>query len=487
MTGTSWGRPAGRTDGEDDCEISADKANGKREDAFRDVFAYHLRRFEQAMCRRAAHTCRHVGLELKFPVVTENGDAVTAETIDEFWRICKADGWEPVRAPDTGQTVGVRGGDSDNPDAIRGATGVCVLEFALAHRESLGKLHEELIRLSTVVSELARRTGARLLGFGVHPKSTPCSDLRRQEDRTVFLDRVLPPRPNTPHGHEGNVDLFTIAADSQVHVDVDIDEAVAATNLLNGLAGPCLALTANSSVWRGQPDPRHLAVRELFYDWWSGGSARCGVPARPSQSFEDYVRATVDFRPVCVRRKSAYLGIAHYETFLDYYATERPTARTPQGETVSVARDADDIDLHDRAFWWDARVSRFGTVESRICCQQPPGEFLAPAALVLGLTENLKVARELISGTPWELLRELRLEAAHAGLGASLGNVSLRDLTRGMLTAAEHGLRQRALGEECFLEPLWERYSRNGEPARRARSEFARGGVAALIRDLAWR
>ncbi len=450
------------------------------------IVAYHRSRLRDAVQRRRGQSGRHVGLELKFPVVDGSGRAAGADAIHRFWEICREAGWELDRDGHSGQVVCARTASSDNPDLIRTTTGICVLEFSIAHAPDLFSLQRRIGELRPLVAELRRLAGVHLLGLGIQPLTPPQNKIRHAKGRHLFWDQVIPPRSRTPHGHRGTVDLFTVIADNQVHVDGSPCDCIDALNTLNALAGPQLALTANSSVWAGQSDDRHAAVRELFWDWWLGDSPRAGMPTSPFTDFADYVRATALLRPVYARRDGDYLGLQDYPSFLEFFAHPTAQAVTTEGRRVGLEPGGDDIDLHDRAFWWNCRLSRFGTIESRTSCQQPPDEMLLPAALVLGVMENLDAARGLWEHLAWSRLRGLRQLAAHGGLGALEGPQGEPGLVRAMLAVAEEGLRKRGLGEETFLAPGWQRVATGREPASCAREVFGREGVEGLIDRFGW-
>lgn len=456
------------------------------QEALQEIVKYHADRLAAAAERRAANATRHVGLELKFPVVAQDGTAAGRETLDTFWAVCMEDGWAAVRDEHSGRINGMTTPDTDNPDLISTTTGECVLEFSVAHCADLFELQRNIAAQAELAAELTRRTGARLLGLGIQPVTCAQQNLRTKKGRHLFWDSVLPPRADTPHEHDGAVDLFTIIADSQVHIDIAPHEAVDAVNALNALAAPQLALTANSSVWNGQADLRHVAVRELFWDWWLGEAARHGMPPRPFADFTDYVRATAELTPIYVTREGRYLGLSRHSTFLEYYGDPQPVGTDADGRETPVTPAPQDIDLHDRAFWWNARLARFGTIESRVSCQQPPEELLGPAALALGVVENLGAALELVRRWAWDDLRELRVQAAHVGLEARVARGPVRPLVEDMLAVAEAGLARRGRGEEAFLGPLRERAARLGEPALTARRCFQEDGVRGLLERFGW-
>ena len=82
-----------------------------RDRAFGRILDYHTSRYEQAKRKRVGHDRRHIGLELKFPVVTKDGDAADAEVVDAFWEVCRQAGWKPIFDSHTREVIGVQRGE----------------------------------------------------------------------------------------------------------------------------------------------------------------------------------------------------------------------------------------------------------------------------------------------------------------------------------------------------------------------------------------
>jgi gamma-glutamylcysteine synthetase len=278
-----------------------------------------------------------------------------------------------------------------------------------------------------------------------------------------------------------DVHLFTINAASHVHVSVCPEEAIDAVNVLNGLSGAQIALTANSNIWRGRTDPNYKCVAEKFWDWWMPDSNRVGMPHSRFSNIEDYVRKISEIKPVYVLRNGKPIILEGYKTFAEYYKLARAVGRDIKGREVSFMPEESDIDIHNSCYWYNARISRYFTVENRVNDQQPPDALICIAAVTLGLVSALSEAKKALSCYDWEMLREAREVACRRGPLGKIGDTQLSTIARTMLDTARRGLLCRGLGEEKFLEPLEKRLSEFSCPADRAEDLFEKGGIDALV------
>ena len=151
------------------------------------------------------------------------------------------------------------------------------------------------------------------------------------------------------------------------------------------------------------------------------------------------------------------------------------------GEHISVEAIPADFDQHLTFFWHNARISPYFTLENRVNDQQPPDDIMVVSALTLGIMENLNEATALIDSYPWQYLREARLCAIRDGLMASVQGIPISEMSMNVLHIAKVGLKKRGLGEEKFLDPLWERLEEGICPADMAANIFESGGERKLI------
>jgi gamma-glutamylcysteine synthetase len=264
-------------------------------------------------------------------------------------------------------------------------------------------------------------------------------------------------------------------------VSVVESEAVKAVNVLNGFAGPMLALTAHSSIWRGAVDPECKDVAEKFWDWWEPAAGRVGVPEHRFRDLQHYLDTITAFPPVYVKREGAPVLLNRYGSFAEYAGDGDAKGTDLKGNEVALQPAPEDLELHNSCYWFNARISRYYTVENRICDQQPPGELLVPAALTLGLVTALDEADRFLSEHPWDFWRAARPAACNRALGGDVDGVSLAGLASSMVEIARAGLERRGLGEERFLDPLDRRLNTKWCPADEAEAVFAQGGISALV------
>lgn len=416
---------------------------------------------------------RSTGVELKFPAVQKDGKAIDFADVISLWQFMGEKGWQIIEDPQFNHPVGVRRSKKPYDDLMGTETGYCKLELSLGYEEDLFALSRKVEEIAELLHEFSWERGVNFLGLGIQPLTPPDEHLMMKKSRNLFWNEVF-----------GNkkVSLFTITATNQVHVDVSEDEAADAVNVFNALSGPQIALNANSTVWKGKVDTEHKAVSEQFWDEWLPGDDRVGMPPRRFKDLEDYVYTLASFRPVYIMRDGQYLGIGHYDSFLNYWedGTEA-RAVTEDGEVVKVMPEIEDVDLHHTFCWQDARISGYYTLENRVNCQQPPGELMVVAALTLGLMEELNSAKVIVDSFEWDEFCRAREDAIHRGLKARLGEDSIADICQEIVAIAEEGLKKRGLGEEVFLQPLKERLAEERCPADYVRDIYQKDGIKGLL------
>lgn len=440
--------------------------------------------FRTAVASRM-YTERRIGAELKFPLVNPDGSAVSLETVQALWRYLAGHGWDMIEDPVTGQIAGAKIAGPYNDTVAACETGYCKTEFSLAHVANLFELTESINELRHTLAPFAEEHDVRFLGYGIQPLTPPSQDLLFKKARSCFWEQALPSNQRIPAERGDDVHLFTVNAGSHVHVSIAPEDAVRAVNVLNGFAGPQIALTAHSPIWQGQRDDQYLCVNEKLWDWWEPAEGRVGIPVRPFKDLEDYVHAIEDLAPIYVKRDGQPILLPEFTAFRDYYNSEAPTGMSLQGKAVSLEPKLDDIRVHNSCYWYTARISQYFTVENRVFDQQPPGELESAAALTLGLVSAASSAWEELSRYAWASLRQAREVACREGLEGQTDEFAMTELAGRMLQVADYGLAQRRLGEEKYLEPLRENLRQRACPALHAMKIFDASGVTGLVEQLA--
>lgn len=444
------------------------------------IYRYFHNRFQNALAERG-HAERRMGSELKFPLVNQDGSAVNLRKVEALWDYLQNCGWSPVIDEMTGTVVGAKRPGEQNDTVASCETGYCKIEFSLAHVAHLFDLKKSIRELLDHLSHFSKTNQVYFLGYGIQPVTPPGKHLQVKKSRTSVWDKVFGANRHIPKEDGDDFHLFTLNAASHVHVGVSPKEAIPAVNVLNGFAGAQIALTANSNIWKGRPDPDYKCVSEKLWDWWMPDNGRTGIPTRAFQDMRDYTRTITAFSPVFVMRSGEPIVLKNYQSFEEYFSHSNPTGLDRKGQTIALTPEHADFDLHCTCYWYNARISRYFTVENRVNDQQPPDDIITIPALTLGLVSNLPEAWKEIASYPWELLRKTREVACREGLQGRVDSLQLTDLVRKMLELAHQGLTGRGLGEEQFLTPLFERVEKKKSPADEAAELFERGGIQALV------
>jgi len=452
----------------------------------KEITEYYIEGFKKAVTKRKEFNGRRIGSELKFPFVKENGYAVNRNDVDTLWQHLGTKGWQVITDPTTNQRVGAETPGELNNTVARSETGHCLIEFSLAHTGNLHDLQKIYDDLRSTLTSFSDETKTYFLASGIHPLEKAGKHLLTKKSRNFFWDKMFGSNRIVPPEEGSDVHLFALSAAHQVHIDVDQDESIDAVNVLNGFAGAQIALTANSNIWRNTVAEQAQCLGELFWDWWLGDQRnRAGVPERRFSSLDDYADCIGNFSPVFVRRGDEVIGLPDYKTFKEYYKSNGSgKGENTSGEKVDLTPQPDDISLHNTFFWHDARISRYFTIENRLNDQQPYEEMIVIPALTLGLIDNLKEASEYLQQFKWLVLREMRDNAIHHGLTASVNDIAVTDQCKNMLDIANRGLTKRGLGEEEYLNILYDRLDKNQNPATKAAELFTQRGLDAYIQKI---
>lgn len=397
---------------------------------------------------------RHIGLEVEFPAVQKEAPHREADIIPIITSYAQEHGW-PLLVDDTNpqQIVGFK---CDEGRVLTPEFTIHVAEVALPPRPTLEDIQQKDLPWFAKLRQYFSDNGALLLGFGALPNTQIANLIRTKRGRYRTLEDALTKKVRTTG----------LTASTQVSIEVSKDELITATNVCNALSPLSIALTANSSVWKGKV-AEGLAVREGVWDMFA--PERAGLPRRPFVDMEDYLKRMFDLNVLIERNGSNYFTPPESTSFRDMV------------KDSSSFMDA--WKLFEGTVWWNARPRAvYGTIEIRPNCTQPHGEETAVAAFWLGIVEALSEAQILVDDLSWEEWRALRPACIRDGLRASVNKKDAHMLSLYALSIAENGLKQRDNGEEIFLEPLWERWDTKRTPAQHTRSVFEREGIEGLVR-----
>ncbi len=401
-----------------------------------------------ARFKHEAGADRRLGLEKEILTVDEHG--YMADICEKIWPTLLKAGYKPVYDDFYRDQIVAFwvGEDQIALDAGRGT-----FEIILSPQKSVQDAERRMKEVLRIVHSACEEEKFRMIGLGYQPKSIPARENWNHKQRyEVLLDffgeAVYP---------------ASLSASDQTHIDVVQSEIVQVINTMNGMAGFFVVLFANCPVFVG-PN-RFKAFREVIWD--ALGADRTGLPLTPVSSVEDYLGRLWDMK--CIM---AYNGEKYFPPdvpFKEYVAglNEEDTFKAYQA--------------HEGSVWFCARPRVYGTIEMRPAALQPWNDMVAVSALTLGLMENLNESEMFIRQFRWDTLRALRLEAVRIGFDAKLNDVPVSRFAREVMELAKKGLVKRRLGEEKYLETLFERVNLQKAPVDTGREYYESGGIELLL------
>lgn len=433
---------------------------------------------------------RGIGMECEFPVVTKDGQSVSLAIIQNMYRYLEPKGFVLEQDPFSSYIVRATRVNEESAkkfdypiDAIVMEVGFGVVELALAPQADLHAAHRHFLEMLTWLIDYFDSRHCLVLGYGIHPQTPPSRALLNPRERYLFYENFSP-NHYIPKSEGVDAYLLTISASNQCHIEVSRQEAALAVNVLNAFSGLHIALHANSPIWKGEIDRNHKANREIFWEYcYPDRLNQIGIPPK-FETIEHYIAYLLEFKPMLIKREQELLHIVNKETLKEFFLDLSPAiGQNIQGEEKKIYPQVKDIHYFNTFCYFDARlVSKHGTIESRMSCQQIPGATLTATALTLGFLENLDAARQLMDQLEWEEWKKIRREAIRNAMLAKMNGESIMPLLQRCLEIAEQGLRKRGFGENQFLQPLWKRLGDGRSPADTAISVFQQGGLEALLK-----
>lgn len=431
---------------------------------------------------------RGIGVEMEIPVVTQNGETVNVSIIQELFKFLEKRGFQ-LKTDTYSQSITSASKINRRSaqhfdyhiDTIMTDAGASILEIVLAPQYNLHDTHHSFLELMVILNTYLDSKNCQMLGYGIQPLTPPSRKLLMPKERYFFYEKFSP-NHIIPKSEGADAHLLTITASNQCHIDIGRNEAITAINVLNSLSGLQIILNANSPIWKGKVDQRLKASREIFWEYcYPDRINQMGIPPR-FETLQEYFRFLLEFKPMLVKRKKL-LKILNKATFKDFLLNKKPTiGETLEGQKVVIAPKFEDIHYHNTFCYFNARLApSYGTIESRMCCQQPPNAALAPTALTLGILENLEKAKKLIKRHSLKTWKKIRRDAIQRTFKTTINGKSIIPLLTELLEIAKEGLKKRELGEEMFLEPLFERLKSQKSPADEAIEIFNSDGLKAFL------
>jgi|GEM_PF-1595843 len=440
-------------------------------------------------------TRRGIGIELEIPIVSMDGEVVNRSVIQKMFAFFEDKGFRLNRDNLTNYITSASRLNQQSAnhfnyvtDTIMTDVGNSVIEIALAPQDNLHKTQESLSEIIGLLITYLNTQDCKMLGYGIQPLTPPSRKLLMPKERYIFYEKFSSSNHIISKSEGTDSHLLTIMASNQCHVSIGEKDAITAINVLNALSGLQIIFNANSPIWRGKIDKTYKASREAFWEHcYSDRRNQVGIPPK-FQTINDYLLYLLEFKPMLIQREKL-LQVLDKSTFKDFMFDQTPAlGQTLEGEKHHIQSEIEDIHHLNAFCYFNARLApKFGTIESRMCCQQPPEASLAPTALTLGLVSNLEQANKLVKAYSWKTWKKLRTEALEHTFNTSIEGENILPLLNEFLEVAKNGLQKRELGEEVFLEPYYKRLDLQKSPADEAIEIFEKQGITGILNHFSFK
>ncbi len=415
-----------------------------------------------------------IGIEIEIPIINLDKKAVDFDVVhtitDKFqkqFNDFKADGIDY-----DGNVFALK--NPKNEDIVCYDCSYNNIEFAMGREKELFSINERFSEYYSFVKESFEQYNHTLTGMGINPYRKYNINEPIPSERYLMLYHHLKSFSNYEnipmHFHKyPEYGMFSSA--SQVQLDVTKENLIQTINVFSKIE-PIKALLFSNSVLYGEND-KYTCFRDALWEYSTHGvnPHNIGVYDVDFKDLNDLQAYLESLNIYCVMRDGAYINFPSMN-LLEYFAQDYVSGEIYcDGEyrKIDVKPLISDI-KYLRPFKFINLTFR-GTVEFRSICTQPIRDSMCVAAFHLGLKDKLDELEEIVSKDNVLYHRgytagELRKLLIQDKLPEFINLDCLCDLSREIVDLACDGLEQRGIGEEIFLNPLYDRIKRRSNPGK---------------------
>ena len=348
------------------------------------------------------------------------------------------------------------------------------IEFAMGKEKDLFTINERFSDYYVFVKELFEEHNHTLTGMGINPYRKYNINEPIPSERYLMLYHHLKSYDNYAdvpmHFHKyPEYGMFSSA--SQVQLDVHKDDLVKTINVFSKIE-PIKALLFSNSVLFGEND-NLTCFRDALWEYSThevnphniGGY---DVDFKDIGDLQAYLESLNIY---CVMRDGAYINFPSMN-LLEYFSRDYVSGEIycrGQYRQIDIKPCISDI-KYLRPFKFINLTFR-GTVEFRSICTQPIRDSMCVAAFHLGLKEKLYELGELIENDDviyhkGYTTTELRKLLIQKEIPQFFNKRDICRLSTDIVDLASDGLKDRGIGEEVFLNPLYKRIKNHTNPGK---------------------
>ena len=348
------------------------------------------------------------------------------------------------------------------------------IEFAMGREKDLFAINDRFCEYYSFVKESFEEYNHTLTGMGINPYRQYNNHIPIPSERYLMLYHHLKSfkdYKNIPMHFHNFPEYGMFSSASQVQLDVYKEDLVKTINVFSKVE-PIKALLFSNSVLFGQ-NHDITCFRDALWEFSTHGvnPHNIGMYDVDFKDLNDLQSYLESLNIYCVMRDGIYINFKSMN-LLDYFSRDSVPGEMYCGgkyKKVDITPEIDDI-KYLRPFKFINLTFR-GTVEFRSVCTQPIRDSMTVAAFHLGLNCKLDELDELISNDDVIYHKgytagELRKLLIQDEIPAFFDKKELCRLSKDIVDLASDGLKQRGIGEEVFLNPLYKRIKNHTNPGK---------------------
>ncbi len=348
------------------------------------------------------------------------------------------------------------------------------IEFAMGPEADLHTINDRFEKYYTFIKQALEKENHTITGMGINPYRKYNNQEPIPSERYMMLYHHLQSYKNytdNPIQFHKYPSYGMFSSASQVQLDVHTDDLIDTINTFSKIEPYKALIFSNSLLTEENHDI--ICYRDILWEYSTHGinPRNIGMYDTQLSDISDLITYLQSLNMYCVMRNNSYINFPSVSLY-DYYMDKTITGEKYNDghyEKIDITPSIDDI-KYLRPFKFINLTSR-GTVEFRSVCTQPAKDSMTVAAFHLGLKENINNLKQLIEDqsetytneyTPTQL-RKLLIQSE---IPEYLDKNQLYEFTNKIVNVASDGLKQRGIGEEKFLKPLYERIKKQTNPAK---------------------
>ncbi len=435
----------------------------------------------------------YIGVEIELPIVNLEKKAVDFQEIQKVTAaFIKEFDFQITGRDDDGYIYAAQ--DEKTGDILSYDCSYNNMEFSFGRERDLNVIHQRFLQYYGFMTEELAKYSCMLTGMGVNPyrqynHNVPIANERYRmlfhhlgtSDRYSHLPMYF--HPYTNYG--------TFASASQVQLDVSYERLIRTIQTFSLLEPVTGLLFSNSVMPEDSSDL--LCVRDMFWENSTHGinPHNVGMFDWLPETMEDLTAYIASTSMYCVMRDGKYVNFSPIR-LLEYFSSDTITGEYYENGSyheITFSPELSDLE-YLRSFKFEDLTFR-GTIEYRSSCCQPVSEAMTIAAYYLGLENKLEELEKILKED--QVLyhhgyshSELRKMLIRRNLPGVLDQDQIYELAGRILSLAGEGLKSRNLGEEKFLEPLFDRVKDRANPGKHMVEQLEAGiSLESIIREYA--